>query len=139
MNELADITDDLRAHLALVGKLWDVAEREGQHLRRPEGEGESEASQARRQLLPQLNGSLDKLRRHRVGWQQLPAGERIRRPEVASLLRENQDLIMKTIVLDRENEQMLLRRGLVPPGQLPSINRQRPHFVAELYRRQTRS
>jgi hypothetical protein len=43
---------------------------------------------------------------------------------------------MKFILLDRENEQGLLRRGLVPPRQLPSVNRQRPHFVAELYRRQ---
>jgi len=42
---------------------------------------------------------------------------------------------MKIVLLDRENEQALLRRGLVPPTQLPSVNRQRPHFVAELYRR----
>jgi len=38
--------------------------------------------------------------------------------------------------LDRENEQALLRRSLVPARQLPSVNRQRPHFVADLYRRQ---
>ena len=42
---------------------------------------------------------------------------------------------MKIVLLDRENEQALLRRGLVPTTQLPSVNRQRPHFVAELYRR----
>ena len=42
----------------------------------------------------------------------------------------------KIILLDRENEQGLLRRGLVPPRELPSVNRQRPHFVADLYRRQ---
>ena len=52
------------------------------------------------------------------------------------LLRQNQDLTMKIILLDRENEQSLLRRGLVPPRELPSVNRQRPHFVADLYRRQ---
>ncbi len=52
------------------------------------------------------------------------------------LLRQNQDLTMKIIVLDRENEQNLLRRGLVPARELPSVNRQRPHFVADLYRRQ---
>ena len=49
------------------------------------------------------------------------------------LLRQNQDLTMKIIVLDRENEQNLLRRGLVPPRELPSVNRQRPHFVADLH------
>jgi hypothetical protein len=61
--------------------------------------------------------------------------ERGQNPAIAPLLRQNQDLIMKIIVLDRENEQTLLRRGLVPPRQLPSLNRQRPHFVTELYRR----
>ncbi len=43
---------------------------------------------------------------------------------------------MKIIVLDRENEQVLLRKGMVPARHLPSADRQRPHFVADLYRRQ---
>jgi hypothetical protein len=43
---------------------------------------------------------------------------------------------MKIILLDRENEQSLLRRGMVPARELPSVNRQRPHFVADMYRRQ---
>jgi hypothetical protein len=30
---------------------------------------------------------------------------------------------------------MLLRRGLLPPKQIPSVQQQRPHFVADLYRR----
>jgi hypothetical protein len=46
---------------------------------------------------------------------------------------------MKFILLDRENEQGLLRRGMVPARELPSVNRQRPHFVAELYLRQCTS
>jgi len=44
---------------------------------------------------------------------------------------------MRIIVLDRENEQALLRKSLVPPRHLPPANRQRPHFVADLYRRQS--
>ena len=36
----------------------------------------------------------------------------------------------------RENEQALLRRGMIPPRHLPSAHRQRPHFVADIYRRQ---
>jgi hypothetical protein len=43
---------------------------------------------------------------------------------------------MKIIVLDRENEQTLLRLGLLPAQQLPPVERQRGHFVADLYRRQ---
>jgi DNA-directed RNA polymerase subunit H (RpoH/RPB5) len=71
-----------------------------------------------------------------VTWQILSSDERARQPETGLLMRRTQDLTMKLIVLDRENEQALLRRGLVPPRQLPSVNRQRPHFVADLYRRQ---
>jgi hypothetical protein len=52
-------------------------------------------------------------------------------------MRQNQDLLMKILVLDRENEQALLRHGLVPVRDLPSVNRQRPHFVAQMYRRQS--
>jgi hypothetical protein len=37
--------------------------------------------------------------------------------------------------LDRENEQLLLRRGLIPPKHLPPVQRQRPHYVAGLYQR----
>jgi hypothetical protein len=61
---------------------------------------------------------------------------RAEHPEINALLRQTQDLTMKIIMLDRENEQSLLRRGLVPPRDIPSANRQRPHFVADLYRRQ---
>jgi hypothetical protein len=87
-------------------------------------------------LLPRLNQSLDTLRRHRVDWQKFSPDERARYPEIGTLLRQNQDLTMKIILLDRENEQSLLRRGLVPARELPSVNRQRPHFVANLYRKQ---
>jgi hypothetical protein len=42
---------------------------------------------------------------------------------------------MRMILLDRENEQLRLRRGLIPPKHLPPIQRQRPHYVAGLYQR----
>jgi hypothetical protein len=65
--------------------------------------------------------------------------ERFRDAESAPLLRQNQDLILKILLLDRENEQARLRRGLLPAAHLPSVHQQRPHFVAELYRRQAAS
>ena len=112
-------------------------EREGQALRRPDNPSLFEFHQLRKKLLPLLNQSLDALRRHRVNWQKFSPEERSRHPEIGVLLRQNQDLTMKLIILDRENEQSLLRRGLVPARDLPSVNRQGPHFVAELFRRQS--
>jgi flagellar biosynthesis/type III secretory pathway chaperone len=132
----AEIRDDLQARLALCQEVLTVIEREGHALRRADQPSLFEFHQLRKHLLPRLNQSLDTLRRHRVNWQKFSPDERARHPEIGMLLRQNQDLTMKIIVLDRENEQSLLRRGLVPARELPSVNRQRPHFVAELYRRQ---
>ena len=86
-------------------------------------------------MLADLSDSLDKVRELRVAWLKLPPGQKQGHPEIAELLRENQNLIMKILVLDRENEQTLLRHGLVPPRHVPSANKQRPHFVADIYRR----
>ena len=126
----------LREHLALCREVLAVAEREGQALRGPGNPPLFEFHQLKKNLLPRLNQSLDGLRKHRMNWQKLGPAERARHPEIGVLLRQNQDLTMRIILLDRENEQCLLRRGLVPPRELPSANRQRPHFVADLYRRQ---
>ncbi len=131
-----DIIDDLKKHFALCQELLITVEREGQTLRRLDNPSLFEFCQLRKTLLPRLTQSLDTLRRHRARWLKFSLDERARHPEIGMLLRQNQDLTMKIILLDRENEQSLLRRGLVPPRQLPSVNRQRPHFVAELYRRQ---
>jgi hypothetical protein len=131
-----EIINDLKRHFALCQELLVTVEREGQNLRRADNPSLFEFYKLRKILLPRLNQSLDTLRRHRVQWQKFSLDERARHPEIGMLLRQNQDLTMKIILLDRENEQSLLRRGLVPARELPSVNRQRPHFVAELYRRQ---
>ncbi|MBI3416281.1 MAG: hypothetical protein HY043_13385 [Verrucomicrobia bacterium] len=138
MNLAVDMLNDLRQHLALAEEILSAFENESQKLRQAGERDHAECVQFRQGLLPRLNASLDKLKRHRLSWQQLSTGARAHCPEAARLLRQNQDVIMKTIVLDRENEQALLRRGLVPPGHLPPVNRQRPHFVADMYRRQSR-
>jgi hypothetical protein len=136
MNALPEMVQNLHEHLAVCQELLLNTEQEGQALRGPGKPSLAEFCQRKKDLLPRYNQSLDGLRKYRVNWQKLSLDERACWPEVGILLRKNQDLTMKIIVLDRENEQALLRRGLVPPRQLPPVNRQRPHFVADLYRRQ---
>jgi len=136
MSSPREIIDDLKSRLALCHELLNVIEREAHALRRVDTPSLFEFYQLRKNLLPRLNQSLDTLRRHRVNWKKFSPDERARHPEIGALLRHNQDLTMKIILLDRENEQSLLRRGLVPARELPSANRQRPNFVANLYRRQ---
>lgn len=138
MNSLSTMEADLRGHLALCQEILTLVEKERQTLNHTEGGLAFESYQAKKNLLPRLNQSLNQIRQHRATWQKLGPTERAQYPDVPGLLRQNQDLIMKIIVLDRENEQALLRKGLVPPKQLPPAQRQRPHFVADLYRRQGR-
>jgi hypothetical protein len=135
MSDPAEMARDLRAHLALSEALLLIVEREGQMFRTPGPVSNFEYAQSRKNLLPQLDQSLARLKRHRIQWQRLDPETRKQNPEIASLLRLNQDLAMKIVVLDRENEQSLLRRGLLPANHLPPANRQRPHYVADLYRR----
>lgn len=123
----------LQAHLALCEEVLALVTRESEALRAPDPFASQTFTQQRNALLPRLSQSLDSLRRTRETWQQLDPAARARQSEAESLMRRNQDLIMKIIVLDRENEQALLRRGLLQPGQLPTANRQRPHVVAAQY------
>ncbi|MDB6031098.1 MAG: hypothetical protein JWM16_1436, partial [Verrucomicrobiales bacterium] len=91
--------------------------------------------QSRKNILPFLDQSLTRLKKHRIDWQRLSPEERAEFPQIATLIRSSQESINKILVMDRENEQLLLRRGLLPPNKLPPAQQQRPHFVADLYRR----
>lgn len=135
---ISSIIQDLHRHLALCQEILAVVESESETLRDTGAELNFVAYQTKKNLLPRLDQSLNQIRQHRSTWQRLDETARACFPEVPPLLRQNQDLIMKIIVLDRENEQALLRRGLVPPRHLPPAGRQRPHFVADIYRRQSK-
>src|SRR5205085_6384148 len=108
MSRIPEIVEDLRRHLALCHELLAVVERENYALKRPDRIPGLELYRAKKDLLPRLNELLVKVRRHRNAWQKLAPAERAGFSEVPKLLQQNQDLIMKVIVLDRENEQVLL-------------------------------
>jgi len=127
---------DLRAHQTICYELLTLAERESQALRQGQAAVLHEVHQARKPLLPRLSEMLEKVRQHRIQWRHLTAAERSAQPEIGFLVRQAQDLILRVLLLDRENEQGLLRRGLIPPREIPAAQQQRPHFVASLYRRQ---
>jgi hypothetical protein len=133
---LTDLQTDLEATRSLYQELLRVVETESTALRQAGAPALFEGFTARRRMLPNLEDSAARLRRHRSDWARLPAEVRAAHREIASLLRQCQDLILRVLMLDRENEQALLRTGLLGPRHLPSHNVQRPHFVAELYRRQ---
>jgi len=135
MTCLTEFVHDLKTHRNLCEAILALASKENSELRaQPENSNPERVGQ-RKKFLAQLTDSLNKIREHRIAWMRLEPSVRQGHPEIAELLRENQNLIMRILVLDRENEQALLRKGLVPLRHVPSANRQRPHFVASMYQR----
>jgi hypothetical protein len=92
--------------------------------------------QKRKNLLAGLDASLAKLKTWRQAWQQVSPADRAGCAEVRPMFQAIGDLIMRVMQLDRENQQALLRRGLVPPKHLSLAAGPQPsHYVASVYRR----
>jgi hypothetical protein len=129
------LISDLRAFAGICEEILSLARREHQAL---SGHGvyePSEFHQKRNLLLPDIESLVQKFRNHRMTWQQIPAAQREHLVELKSLFQSIQGLMTRVILLDRENQQAMLRRGLVPVKHLPSTTVQQPHYVADLYRR----
>jgi hypothetical protein len=129
---------DLRSHLALCERAMNLAARENQALSSQSTYAPFEFYQERKNLLPRLEESLMALRKWRTRWQQTDPAERAGCSEVKALFQSVQNLLMKVLLLDRENQQALLRHGLLPARQLPSTAAQQSHCVADAYRRHAR-
>jgi hypothetical protein len=126
---------ELRNYLVLCEEMMQLATRESQALSGAADYSPAEFHQKRKTLLPDIESLLIKLRRRRLAWQQVPASERERCEEVKPLFQNIQNLLMKVLLLDRENQQAMLRRGLVPTAHLPAAAVQKPNYVAGLYQR----
>ena len=132
-----DIVQSLRQHQAVCEELLALVMREKKVWQDPDAPPSLELYQTKKNLLPRLQNSLDAIRSARAAWQSMTPQERSQIPDAGSLLQQTQNLILRIIVLDRENEQALLRRGFGPTTQRAGASRpqQPPHFVSELYRR----
>jgi len=131
---LAQVARVLREHLALCRELLTTIQRENRALQSQEPFDVKEMAEARKSLIPHLAQAYKGIKEVSSIWQQLDPAERQKHVEVSTLIRQNQDVVMNVILLDRENERRMLARGLIPNTLLPSEIRQRPHFVADLYR-----
>src|SRR5690242_12123486 len=133
------LMNDLTAHLARCQEALQAAEKENACLRAGSPVRSRQTNESRRQLLARLSQSLDRLRKVRADWHQLPVELRQHDHTTGRLLRANQDLLQRAIVLSRDTERLCLEHGLFAAGDLPPANAQRPHFVRDLYSRNTGS
>ena len=131
----ADFTRELQDHLDVCREFLLLFTEENQSLRQPEPWSPGKYDAQRKRLLPRLELVLMKLRGFRPWWERMPANEREACGEIKNLFRDIQNLLPRLLLLDRENQQEMLRHGLIPATQLPPVAGQRPNFVADLYRR----
>ena len=125
LQEFASICEDAlslakREHLALVSQA------NYRHL---------EFYEKRKTLLADIEAMLPKFRRHQTAWQQVSQSQRDHFTDIKRQFQNIQGLLMRVMLLDRENQQTMLKRGLVPTKHLPAAATQRPNYVADLYRR----
>ncbi len=125
---------DLGAHLELCRDILTRVQHEHQQLKTARVDNLEDFFRGREGMLGALAAAQKQMFTHKSVWMQLDQAERARHPSVGALIRQNLDLIMKVVLLDRENEKLLLHHRLVPPKHLPSPERQNPSLIAQRYR-----
>jgi hypothetical protein len=125
----------LREHLGICHECLALFTVENRMLRSSPTWQPMALHEQRMRLLPRLESVLLKLRESRDAWQKFSQVERERCGEINNLFQELQNLLPRILMLDRENQQEMLRRGVLPPAHLPPVQQQQPNFVNNLYRR----
>lgn len=132
----AALTADLQAFARVCEDVLALARREHQALSAAAAYEHREFHQRRGELLPDIESLVRKFRDHRAAWRQLPQSQRDAFEELKRLFQTIQNLLMRVMVLDRENQQAMLKRGLVPVQHIPEAAAARqPNYVADLYRK----
>jgi hypothetical protein len=132
---ISDLLRDLRAFAAVGEEALALAAREHQALTGVANYEPFEFHRLRKDLLNRLEPLIIGIRRWRQLWQQISPLERAGCSGVIDVIQTLQNLLVKILQLDRENQQALLRRGLVPARHVSSCAAPPSNFVANLYRR----
>jgi hypothetical protein len=112
---------ELHSYLLLCEEILNLITHENQALSGQGAYKPAEFQEKRRDLLPNIELLLSKLRSRRLVWQQAPKLDRDRCSDISPLFQNIQDKLMKILLLDRENQQIMLRRGMVPANHLPAL------------------
>lgn len=133
---LAALAHELSAHISLCGEILAIVQQEHQQLKAGTVDDLAAFQAGRNGMLERLDAAQQGILAHKESWTRLQPSQRQQRPDIARLLKQSTDLILKIVSMDRENEQLMLRNKLVPPNHLPPAQRQNPSLVAKLYKNQ---
>ena len=143
MNTTDETADSINAviqgHLEVCNQLLALSQKEAAALKSATPFPTATIQAERRVLLSRLESALQLLGQKQLLWQQLGPERRARSAQVNPLIQTALDTIMRVLVLDRENEQALLRRGLLPVRSLPPVEQSHPHCVTRLYQQHTKA
>ena len=126
---------ELNDHLTICEKAYELVQEENRVLNSPTPRNAYAHADRRKELLERVTGSMVRVKAHKAVWEKLPLSERSKSMDISNLIKQNMDLIMKTVMLDRENEKLMLQHGMAPPDRLPSSRQNNPSAVAGLYQR----
>ena len=132
---IPDMLKDLRAFAVLGDETLALAASEHQALAGSCDYQPFEFCRLRKNLIVRLNALIVRINHWRQLWQQISPVERAGQADVKNAIQMLQDLLIKILQLDRENQQALLRRGLVPARHVTSCAAPPSNYVASLYRR----
>jgi len=132
---IPDLLRDLRAFAAVGEEALALATREHQALTGVANYEPFESCRSRKDLLFRLEPLIINVKHWRQLWQQVSPSERGRCSDVNGAIQMLQNLLVKILQLDRENQQALLRRGLVPARHVTSCAAPPSNYIANLYRR----
>lgn len=130
----ADFIDVLKSNLELYQEVLSLSLQEKELLAAPVPYQPAALQEQRKSLLTKLERSLIALRNWRQLWQGLDASQRAALSEVKALFQGSQMLLMKILLADRDNQQALLRCGLVPASHLSGCISHPPDIVSRAYR-----
>ena len=131
-----EIADVVKEHRVVCEGLLALAHKESEALKASTPFPAAEIQAERKALLARLETALARLTQERVALQQSGGADNVKSDsQVVQLVQTSLDTIMRVLVLDRENEEALLRRGLLPARSLPPAEQTRPGYVAQRYLR----
>jgi hypothetical protein len=137
MIDLGNILRDIQTHNDICRQLLEIVQQENRWL---SGDPADESREAPDQTLKaslskSLTQVVEKIQLHRASLQDAaekdPGGNR--HPDIQSAIEGATDMIMKIVVLDRENEKLLMKKGMVPREKIPSSYQYRPSEALRAY------
>jgi hypothetical protein len=138
MINTSEILKDVDIHNDICRRLLEVVQQESRWLSSASKEDPPLPDQRLKESLSQeLSQAVSNIQAHRAAMNDVaklhPGANKD--PALQTAIQSATDLIMKIVVLDRENEKLLMKKGLIPPSRIPSSYQYRPSEAIKAYQK----